>query len=84
MSEDVLGSRSDQYWVLDQEDDYSYALVYACLQLTPADKSDFVYLFSRESAPFPDPLKDRWISHLNSKGVDTSDVRQIRQNGCWN
>eukprot|EP01083_Nonionella_stella_P235298 827526_1 len=67
MNEAVFGSDESEYWVLDQSNDYQYVLVYACLQVTPASKDDFVYLFSRNYTQFPDELHQRWISYLNPK-----------------
>ena len=84
MTEAVFGSDKSEYWVLDQSNDYQYVLVYACLQTTPVDKDDFVYLFSRDYTPFPQDLYQRWISYLDSKDVYTKNVIPIVQNGCWN
>lgn len=84
MEEAVFGTDKSEYWVLDQSNDYQYVLVYACVQTTPFEKDDFVYLFSRDYTTFPQDLYQRWISYLDSKKVYTKNVIPIKQDGCWN
>ena len=87
MSEAVLSDEKSQYWVLDvimndeNDKEYSYALVYACVDLI-LEKDEFVYFFSK-NASMPDDIYQNWYQYLKQKDVYLSDVRQIPQDGCW-
>ena len=88
MQEAVLGSEKSDYWVLDVKmtqnntNEYSYALVYACVDILYEFPDEFIYFFSKEPS-MPDNIYDNWYQYLKNKNVDLSDVIQITQNGCW-
>mmetsp|Transcript_144179 Transcript_144179/g.447723 ORF Transcript_144179/g.447723 Transcript_144179/m.447723 type:complete len:208 (+) Transcript_144179:78-701(+) len=73
------------YWVLDVAADargnYEKALVYSCTSEL-LFKQEWIYLFAK--APLLlDADRDSWMTYLRAKGVDTSGVTKVPQDGCW-
>eukprot|EP01064_Diplonema_japonicum_P002712 TRINITY_DN1175_c1_g1_i2.p1 TRINITY_DN1175_c1_g1~~TRINITY_DN1175_c1_g1_i2.p1 ORF type:complete len:214 (+),score=56.45 TRINITY_DN1175_c1_g1_i2:60-644(+) len=82
MTEAVIGNDATAYWVLDQDQNYNFTLVYACVQTLPEEKDDFIYFFS-STPQFPAELYARWSGYLSSKGAQMDKVIKINQEGCW-
>merc|ERR1712187_713656 len=73
------------YWVLDVKADeygnYEKSLVYSCTSEVFA-KQEWIYLFSKTPS-LSDADHNAWIAYLDGKGVKTSDVTKVPQDGCW-
>ena len=88
MKEAVIGNDKSDYWVLDVKlsqngtDEYSYALVYACVDILWQFPDQFVYFFSKQPS-MPDDIYDNWYQYLKNKNVNMADVIKITQDGCW-
>eukprot|EP00475_Leptophrys_vorax_P002979 TRINITY_DN1170_c0_g1_i1.p1 TRINITY_DN1170_c0_g1~~TRINITY_DN1170_c0_g1_i1.p1 ORF type:complete len:191 (-),score=48.91 TRINITY_DN1170_c0_g1_i1:351-923(-) len=70
------------YQVLEVDQDYSYAVVYACVKLPLFDASEYVYVFLRDPTSL-DSLDTQGIfDRLSAQGIDYSKINKISQDNC--
>jgi apolipoprotein D and lipocalin family protein len=70
------------YQVLEVDQDYTYAVVYACVKLPLIDASEYVYIFLRDVNTLDSLDVQGIFSRLDAQGINYSKLNKISQDNC--